>query len=91
MAVPRLVLDRASEVFMNNNEYDLPIKIAAKHAIEAENALQEQIRATINSAFGDKVVTSISVKLTGIGVSFEVVGHWDLPEDLWFKSFSQGN
>jgi RNase adaptor protein for sRNA GlmZ degradation len=66
------------------NECVLPIKIAAQHAIEAENVLQEQLRATINSAFGDRVVTNISVKLTGIGVRFEVVGHWDLPKDLWF-------
>jgi hypothetical protein len=86
-----LTSPRCSEVFMSNNECILPTKTAAQHAIEAENALQEQIRTTINSAFGDKVVASISCKFTGIGVHFEVTGHWDLPKDLWFKPSSQGN
>jgi hypothetical protein len=76
---------------MSNNKYIPPIKIAAQHAIEAENALREQIWTMINSAFGDKVVSSISVELTEIGIRFKVEGEWKLPEDLWFKPLSQGN
>jgi hypothetical protein len=73
------------------DEEDTPVTRSAKQAIGAENELREQIKMSINSAFGDKVVSSVSVKMTGIGIIFEVVGNWNLPKDLWFKPSSQGN
>jgi protein-arginine kinase len=76
---------------MDGKESITPLRIAAQQAIEAENALCEQLRATINSAFGNKVVTSIGVKPTAIGIDFEIAGHWKLPDDLCFKPISQSN
>jgi RNase adaptor protein for sRNA GlmZ degradation len=64
------------------------MKIAAQNAVDAQNMLCEQLRAAINSAFGDKIVSGVSVKVTGIGVKFEVMGGWELPRDLWFKPSS---
>jgi RNase adaptor protein for sRNA GlmZ degradation len=76
---------------MGNEECVLPMKIAAQNAVDAKNMLCEQLRAAINSAFGDKVVSGVLVKVTGIGVRFEVMGGWELPRDLWFKPSSQSN
>jgi hypothetical protein len=76
---------------MTMNEEATPATRAAKQAIGAENELREQIKMAINSAFGDKVVSNVSIELTGIGIKFEVAGHWDLPKDLWFKPSSQSS
>ena len=76
---------------MDGKEGITPLRIAAQQAIEAENALCEQLRATINSAFGYKVVTSVRAEPTGIGIKFEVAGRWELPDDLCFKPISQSN
>jgi hypothetical protein len=76
---------------MDEKESVTPLSIAAQQAIEAENTLREQLRATINSAFGNKVVTRIRVKQTDIGINFEVAGYWEPPKDLCPKPFSQSD
>jgi hypothetical protein len=67
----------------------LPIRTAAWQTVDTTNSLCGQLRDTINSAFGEKVVASVSVSPTSIGVCFEVKGEWKLPQDLWFKPLSQ--
>jgi hypothetical protein len=78
-------------MIVDTREYVTPLRIAAQQAIEAEKLLCEKLRTAINSAFGDKVVSKIRATPTEIGINFEIVGHWELPDDLWFKPFSQGN